>query len=91
MTRSVAVYRSSRVADMYLFVDAGEGVARVPAALMQRFGRPVEALTMELTVDRKLARASASEVLAAIARQGFYLQLPPGPELWRDGRADDGD
>jgi uncharacterized protein YcgL (UPF0745 family) len=30
-----------------------------------------------ITPDKKLARAIAKDVLAAIESQGFYLQMPP--------------
>ena len=75
--RRVIVYKSVRVADMYLFVDDQEDLERVPAALLTRFGKPVEAMRLELTQERRLSRSDAHAVLAAIAAQGFYLQLPP--------------
>jgi len=71
------VYKSARIADMYLFVDDQEDLERVPAALLTRFGKPVEAMRLELTGQRRLSRSEAPAVLAAIASQGFYLQLPP--------------
>jgi len=75
--RRVVVYKSARVADMYLFVDANDGLDRVPAALLVRFGKPIEALRFELTPERKLSRSDAPVVLDAIATKGFYLQMPP--------------
>lgn len=78
--RHVRIYRSSRKQEMYLYVDAREDLARVPQALLGRFGKPVEALSLLLTSDRSLARADAAQVLADIEAQGFYLQLPPSPE-----------
>ncbi len=75
--REVIVYKSVRIPDMYLFVDRDEGLDRVPAALLARFGAPVEALRFELTPERRLSRSDAPTVLAALASQGFYLQLPP--------------
>lgn len=81
--KTVVVYRSTRVDAMYLYVDAREGMARVPSELMTRFGHPVEAMTLELDAERKLARTSAPDVLNAIALRGFYLQMPPSPEYSR--------
>lgn len=80
MTR-VVIYKSARIAEMYLYVaenavDA-EGLARVPPTLLVRFGKPLEAMRLELTPERRLARCEARAVLDAIATQGFYLQLPP--------------
>lgn len=80
--RHVRVYRSSRRQEMYLYVDAADGLSAVPDALLERFGKPVEALSLMLTADRVLARADASRVLDSIDAEGYYLQLPPAPEGW---------
>ena len=71
------IYRSSRHEGMYLYIDARQGFEHVPEDLMQRFGAPVEAMTLMLTADKKLARADAGEVINTIADAGYYLQLPP--------------
>ncbi|WP_317931558.1 YcgL domain-containing protein [Halioxenophilus sp. WMMB6] len=70
------VLKSSRVADMYLYVEKAQGLARVPEALLERFGKPKSAMTLLLTPERKLANADINKVLAALKAQGFYLQLP---------------
>ena len=80
MSRLVRVYRSSKRPDMYLYVDYAENLARVPEALLARFGKPVPALSLKLTPERRLARADAAAVLAQIESAGFYLQLPPPPD-----------
>ncbi len=77
MARDVAVYRSKRVADMYLYIDGSSDPMSLPADLLKRFGRPVETLRFKLTEDRSLARVETKQVLEAIANQGYYLQLPP--------------
>jgi uncharacterized protein YcgL (UPF0745 family) len=74
------IYRSSKNEGMYLYVDKQEDLSRVPEALLQRFGKPQLAMTLALSTERKLARADAEKVLAAIAEQGFYLQMPPSPD-----------
>jgi hypothetical protein len=80
MSRLVRVYRSSKRQEMYLFVDFAEDLARVPGPLLERFGKPVPALSLVLTADRKLARAEAPVVLAQIESTGYYLQMPPPAE-----------
>ena len=55
MKRSVVVYRSPRVENMYLFVDCEEGMLRVPDELLTRFGEPQEALSLMLTPQRSWA------------------------------------
>jgi uncharacterized protein YcgL (UPF0745 family) len=77
MKRIVTVFRSRRVADMYLYVDKEVGLERVPPDLMQRFGRAEVAMELELHPERRLARADAVAVLRGIEDAGFYLQLPP--------------
>ena len=75
--RDVAVYRSRRVVDMYLYVDETCDPMSLPEDLLRSFGRPVEAMRFKLAANRSLARVDAKLVLDAIATQGFYLQLPP--------------
>lgn len=78
--RFVEIYRSSREDEMYLYVDKKEGLSRVPAELMERFGRAELALSLILEPTKKLARADAARVLEDIQHRGFYLQLPPRPD-----------
>lgn len=78
--RRVTVYRSDRVRDLYVFIDAQQTLAVLPQALRQRMGPSVAVLTLELAPGRRMARSDASHVLAQIERLGFYLQLPPEPE-----------
>jgi len=75
-----SIYRSSRKEGMYLYVDKRDGLEPVPEALMKTFGRADHAMDLMLTPDKRLARADAADVLAALKEQGFYLQVPPGPE-----------
>ncbi|MDR5901150.1 MULTISPECIES: YcgL domain-containing protein [Halomonas] len=74
------VFKSSRKDEMYLYVDKREGTQRVPAPLLERFGKPVPAMTLILSPEKRLGRASAVEVMQAIRDNGFYLQLPPAKE-----------
>lgn len=85
--RVVRVYRSPRRAEMYLYVDFTEDLARVPAALLEQFGAPHPVMTLKLTADRRLARAEAPQVLAQIERSGFYLQMPPAPTAEREAES----
>ncbi|GAA3901708.1 YcgL domain-containing protein [Halomonas cibimaris] len=74
------VFKSSRKEETYLYVDKRQGLADVPEALLEHFGKPVPALTLLLSADKPLARANAAEVLAAIAEQGYYFQMPPAKD-----------
>lgn len=91
MKRFCEVYASPRREGMYLFVDRADGLERVPGALLERFGKPRLALSLVLHPERRLARADATEVLAALDRQGFFLQLPPAGEEAPGGDASCGD
>lgn len=76
------IYRSSKNEAMYLYVDHQEDLDRIPEPLIQRFGKPKLAMTLALSLDKKLARADIAKVLEAIREQGYYLQLPPSPEAY---------
>lgn len=82
------IYRSSKKEGMYLYVDRVDDLDRIPETLLNSFGKPELAMTIALSPERKLARADVEKVLAAIAEQGFYLQMPPSPDqCMRDMRA----
>ena len=74
------IYKSPRKEEMYLYVDKRQGLAEVPEALLEHFGKPIPAMTLILTPEKSLARAKASDIMAAIREKGFYLQLPPAKE-----------
>ena len=90
----VDVYLSARVAFMYLYVRAGADLSEViPEPLVAHFGEQEAFLNLALWPERPLARVAAERVLAAIAEQGFYLQMPPtdgsdplAPTTSADGR-----
>lgn len=73
----ISIYRSSKREGMYVFLPRETDPATLPASLVAYFGQPVHAMDLVLTPERRLARASAADVLAAISDQGFYLQMPP--------------
>lgn len=81
--RICTVYRCAREREMYVWVDRHDGPGQLPEELLAATGKLEEVLTLRLTPDRKLARARASEVLAAIADLGYYLQLPPDKQVQR--------
>lgn len=77
MKLEVAVYKSRRRADTYVYLLADAELDSLPDALREQFGEAEAFLHFELSADRYLAQAEASAVLAALEAQGFYLQLPP--------------
>ena len=81
MKKICSIYRSPNEEGMYLYVDKKKGLEPVPSELLRRFGKPVLAMTLLLTPEKKLARVETKRVLEMIEEQGFYLQMPPRPEL----------
>lgn len=76
------IFKSPRKEEMYLYVDKRRGLVDVPEALLAQFGDPVPAMTMILTAEKRLARARAADVMAAIRDKGYYLQMPPAKEAY---------
>ena len=80
----VTVYRSAKRAETYAFLPTAESFETLPEALQAHFGEPTAFLNFWLHEEKLLAQADAKQVLAAIAEQGFYLQLPPPKDGPRD-------
>ena len=76
------VYKSTKKYETYLYVSRKDGFARVPEVLLETFGKPVLAMTMIITEDKKLARTDGKNVLENIENRGFYLQMPPPKETY---------
>ncbi|GEN22656.1 YcgL domain-containing protein [Halomonas cupida] len=74
------VFKSPRKEEMYLYVDKRKGLTEVPEALLERFGKPISAMTLILTADKVLARTTGAEVMKVIEEKGFYLQMPPAKD-----------
>ncbi len=75
-----SVYKGRRKADHYLYVSQDAGLERVPDALLALLGALEFVMDIDLTVNRKLARANVVSVLRALRERGYYLQLPPSAE-----------
>ena len=81
MKKICTIYRSPKQEGMYLYVDKSEDLARVPEVLLKRFGKPEQAMTLLLHSERELARVDVAKVLAELDEQGFFLQMPPQPDV----------
>lgn len=71
------IFRCSKRAEMYLYVDKATGVDGLPDELLASLGELSPVMVLKLSEDRHLARADVERVMAAIHQQGFYLQMPP--------------
>lgn len=77
LKRFCSVYKSSKKAEMYVYVDRKYDLNELPQALKTAFGEPVHVLDLILTPEKKLARVDSGKVLNSIVEQGFFLQMPP--------------
>jgi len=77
MTKSCWIYRSPKKDEMYLYVARRDDFEDVPEILLQRFGKPVIVMELELSPGLKLARENVETVLNNLAENGFHLQMPP--------------
>mgnify|MGYP001280571493 FL=1 len=75
--QEIKVFKSLKKLETYLYVDKSQNFEELPSGLRDSFGQYELVLEMELSPERKLARADTNQVLADIALKGFYLQLPP--------------
>ena len=77
MTQETWIYKGSKKEETYLFVGEEGNFDPVPQNLLQMLGELDLILHLELTPERKLARANVMEVISGLQTQGYYLQLPP--------------
>ena len=78
--RIVEIFKGSKIAEMYLFVDKKEGLTNVPEKLLKEFGMLESVMVIPLDRERFLARVSASKVLDSLEMKGFFVQMPPARE-----------
>ncbi|WP_039749214.1 YcgL domain-containing protein [Solimonas variicoloris] len=75
------IYRCAKQDEMYLYLRADLSLDDVPEALRQRTGRLTEVMKLELTPERRLARADAATVIERLRETGYYLQMPPQAQI----------
>lgn len=74
------VYKSLRKADTYVYLVERDAFDAVPAPVRETLGALEFVLEVELTPERRLARADIAKVREALASRGFFLQVPPPPD-----------
>ncbi len=75
------IYRSSRKEELYVYLRAKDGFAELPEGLRRLLGTPEFVMDLDLHGDRQLARVDVQKVMEGLRTQGYYLQMPPVPEL----------
>ena len=71
------VYRSKHKQGLYLYLAEKDDFSRVPDSLLKLLGETLFSFEFNLSEDRKLVRAEASEVIRNMKENGFFLQMPP--------------
>lgn len=75
-----AIYKSSKKAETYLFVEKRDDFSKVPESLMATFGKPQFVMLFNLAGGKNLLRSDKNKVKEALNDPGYYLQLPPKTE-----------
>ena len=76
LNQIVSVYKTNKRADTYLYVLKTQDLSKLPAGLMEVFGTPVHAMNLLLKKDKTFARFTRQQLVDALNKDGFYLQLP---------------
>ena len=75
----VAVFKTARRPETFLFLREGLQPGEWPDGLEQLFMPAEKVLSLTLTADQPLAAHSATRVMEEIICKGYFLQLPPQP------------
>ena len=82
------IFRCSKKDEMYLYVPFKDDEATLlddlPDGLQKLTGRLEKVMELELTAERKLARANVDDVKSSLKEKGFYIQMPPNDVLRKD-------
>ena len=73
----VAVFKTARRPDTFLFLPEGLPPNEWPDGLKEIFMPAEKVLTLTLTAEQPLAAQTATRVMEEIAVKGYFLQLPP--------------
>ncbi len=82
------IYRCSRKQEMYLYLPFQKNeeklLAEVSGELLKLTGKLEKVMELELTPERKLARANVEEVMSSLKEKDYYLQMPPNDLFKKD-------
>lgn len=71
------IYKSLRKPDAYLYLREKDAFGIVPDSVRSPLGELSFVMSLELSPERKLARADAAVVHSNLIERGYYLQVPP--------------
>ncbi len=72
-----SIFKSLRHQEMYLYVQEGLDLEKLPEELIKHFGQREHVMDLTLNHQRQLARENVVEVMESIEKNGFFLQIPP--------------
>ncbi len=75
------IYKGSKKADHYLYVECEDDFDRVPQHLRELLGELSLVMNIELNEKRRLVQADVKKVMQSLTEQGYYFQVPPRPEI----------
>lgn len=75
----VDVFKTSGRPDTFLFLPKDLNPKDWPEGLAAIFSAPQKVLSLMLTPDQPLAVQKATDVMASLQTQGYFLQMPPPP------------
>jgi len=82
------IFRCSRKQEMYLYLpysdNENEVCKELDESLLALTGELVKVMDLDLTPERKLARADINDVKEALKSKGYYLQMPPNNIIKND-------
>jgi uncharacterized protein YcgL (UPF0745 family) len=78
------VYKSSKKAETYLYVEKKGEFDKVPEQLKTLLGKLTLVMTLDLDKRTNLGTAELAKVKQELKDNGFYLQLPPPTENMLD-------
>lgn len=71
------IYKSLKKPDLYVYLKNQDDFCCLPEALQQSLGKMQFVFSLDITPERKLARANPVSVLNNLETHGYFLQLPP--------------
>jgi len=82
------IFRCSRKEEMYLYLPYSDDeetlLKELSEDLLKLTGNLDKVMELDITPERTLARAKATDVIASLEEKSYYLQMPPNAVLIKD-------
>ena len=80
LVMKTVIYKGHKKQDSYLYVEQEDDFSRVPEVLIRALGQLELVMAVDLSSEKKLARADVKQVISALQEDGYYLQMPDESE-----------